>query len=129
MNVILVLPYYFKWHYGRAWKDLTDNCVALISFVGLFFSFSSLLRTLFSPWKRLGETYEKGLDAENILSTFVVNAITRALGFVIRSAVLIFGAIVLTLAFLAVALIYVVWALLPFIIAFLFALGIFEIFS
>lgn len=129
MNVILVLPYYFKWHYGRAWKDLTDNCVAAISFVGSFFSFSALLRTLFSPWKRLGETYEKGLDAENILSTFIVNTITRALGFVIRSAVLIFGTIVLALTFLAVALVYAIWALFPFIVAFLFALGIFEIFS
>lgn len=129
MNLILVLPYYFKWHYGRAWKDLTNNSVALLSFIGLFFSFSSLLKTLFSPWKRLGESYEKGLNPESILSTFVVNSITRLVGFVIRSIVLILGVFVLAFSFLCAALVYVVWAILPIIIAFLFALGIFEIIS
>jgi len=124
MNTIFLFPRYIQWHYGRAWKDLSSNAASLVFFVGSFFSFTSLFRTLFLPWKRLGETYEKGLDAEKLISTFLVNMITRVLGFVLRSVVIVFGMILLLVSFVVVGIAYVVWAVVPLLILFLFALGI-----
>lgn len=123
MNVILFIPQYLKWHYTRAWRDLLDNCHSLISFVTLFFSFRELFRTLFSPWRRLGESYTKGFDPESFLSTFIVNSITRIFGFIIRFVVLFIGFISLLFAYLLSIFVFMVWLLYPIVLAFLFGLG------
>lgn len=123
MNAILFIPQYLRWHYTQAWRDLLDNCHSLIRFVTLFFSFRELFKTLFSPWRRLGESYAKGFDPESFLSTFIVNSITRMFGFFVRSIVLIIGLVALLLAYMLSFFIFAAWLLYPIILAFLFGLG------
>ncbi len=129
MNVILFIPHYIHWHYTRAWKDLYQNISNILNAIGSFFSFSSLLKTLFLPWKRLGEEYEKGFDPENLLSTFILNTLMRALGFLIRGAVLIFGMSIMLLSSILGIFVFALWVLLPFLILFFFALSISSLFS
>ena len=123
MNAFIFIPQYLKWHYTKAWRDLLNNCHSLIRFVTLFFSFRELFRTLFSPWRRLGESYAKGFDPESFLSTFIVNSITRIFGFIVRSAVIILGFISLLIAYLLSFFVFLVWLLYPIVLAFLFGLG------
>jgi len=56
-----------------------------------FFSVSSLLKTLFFPWKRLVAQKETvGFSFDEWLSRISFNLISRCLGFIIRSFILIF---------------------------------------
>ncbi|OHA88763.1 MAG: hypothetical protein A2741_01580 [Candidatus Zambryskibacteria bacterium RIFCSPHIGHO2_01_FULL_43_27] len=129
MDLLIFLPEYFRWHYSRAWKDLARNCSQFIRFTISFFSITFLVRTLFAPWKRMKENYEKGFDPEGFFSTLIVNLIMRLVGFVIRTFALAVGIVAVILVLLISALVFVFWALFPAIVAFLFAIGIVKIFS
>lgn len=84
---------YFYWHYSQGLRELFGVLGNFLWFITNFFSFSLLLKTLFAPWKRMGESYGRGLDINRILSTFVVNSLMRLVGFVIKFFVLLVGLI------------------------------------
>ena len=82
---------YVKWHYGRGLRELFGVAGNFLWFVTNFFSFKLLLKTLFSPWKRLGENYEGGFNLGAFASTFIVNGLMRTFGFITRLLVLLVG--------------------------------------
>lgn len=92
-------------------------------FIARLFSPWALLRTLFSPWRRLAEPYKRGLNVEAFFSTLIVNLITRIIGFIVRFFTIIVGLFAIALAFLAGFLTFVIWALMPIIILILLGSG------
>jgi hypothetical protein len=104
---------YAKWHYGRGLKELFGVSGNFLWFITHFFSFKLLLKTLFVPWKRLGEPYEGGFDLGKFASAFVVNSLMRAVGFCTKTVVLVVGfasyIFVLLLSFLSL----LIWVLAP----------------
>jgi hypothetical protein len=82
---------YIKFHYGRGIRELISVARNLLWFVVHFFSFSLLVRTLFSPWRRLGESYGSLFNLQAFFSVFVVNVLMRVVGFVTRTVVLSIG--------------------------------------
>ena len=124
MYFLLFLPYYIRWHYSRAISDLTSNLKEIVTFILRFFSVGILFRTLFAPWKRLGEGYAKGFDPADFFQTLLLNIILRIVGLVIRLVTII---IALSLFVIGVALsliIFVIWVLFPIYLAFILALSI-----
>ncbi len=107
---------YVKWHYGRGLKELFEVTGNFLWFVAHFFSFKILLKTLFVPWKRLGERYGGGLDLEAFASSLVVNSLMRAIGFVTKTVVLIVGFITYILVIVFAFFIFIIWVLAPAII-------------
>lgn len=93
----------------------------MLWFIVQFFSFAILIKTLFSPWERMGEKYNKGFNIEAILSTFIVNVLMRGLGFLIRVIVLLVGFFFLVFSMIIGLLGGLAWILFPFILFFLFA--------
>ena len=51
---------YVKWHYSQGLRELFGVSGNFLWFVSNFFSFKLFIKTLFAPWKRLGENYEGG---------------------------------------------------------------------
>jgi len=104
---------YVKWHYGQGLRELFYVAGNFLWFVAHFFSFKLLLKTLFAPWKRLGETYGGGLDLKAFASTLIVNGLMRLVGFFTKIIVLFVGII----SYLAVLVfsfcIFVIWVLAP----------------
>jgi len=104
---------YVRWHYGRGLKEYFGVAGNFLWFVAHFFSFKLLIKTLFSPWKRLGESYGNGLNLSRYAETFIVNTLMRAVGFFTRVIVLVLGlasyVLVLTLSFLGL----LIWILAP----------------
>ena len=107
---------YVKWHYGQGLKEFFGVVRNFLWFVVHFFSFKLLLKTLFVPWKRLGENYEGGFDLGAFASSLIVNGLMRAVGFVTKILVLSVGVVSYILVLIFAFFIFVIWILAPLIL-------------
>lgn len=127
---LLALPFeYLWWHYTLAWRDLGAIWGNYLWFIYHFFSIPVLIRTLFSPWKRLGESYPERFNLGATLATFFINSLMRLIGGVIRLALLIFGFAVYLLVILLGVITFVLWLVLPLIIILALILGLALLFK
>jgi hypothetical protein len=104
---------YAKWHYGQGLRELCEVAGNFLWFVVNFFSFKLLLKTLFAPWKRLGEHYSGGFDLSAFFSTLIVNTLMRGFGFVTRFVVLLVGLFAYIAVFIFAVFIFIIWVLAP----------------
>jgi hypothetical protein len=102
---------FFKWWYGDGWAQAAKGAVGLVKKVELSFSISVLLKTLFSPWKRIITI--PGRAIEDKLSAILDNFVSRTIGFFVRVFALITAVILLTGAFVVGAVIAISWPLIP----------------
>jgi|SRR3989338_8393491 len=129
MDFFLFIPDYFRWHYSRSLRDLWGISARLVGFIPSYFSIGFLLRTLFSPWRRLHEDYERGFNLESFFSSLIVNVVMRVVGFSARLITILAGLFATAGAAIAVVLLFLLWILFPLIIAFFFTLGLLKLFS
>ena len=120
---------YLKWHYSRGYNEFIELTRRFFKFLIHFFSFKLLLSTLFSPWKRMSEHYEKGLHIEETISTLIVNLIMRGVGFVSRVAIIFVGLIVLGLYSVFSLIATLFWLFLPILIICAFFASFFLIYA
>ncbi len=85
-----------NWWYGRGFKSFVAKLVEKIRNTADFFSISSLLRTLFLPFRQIsaGATGES-LDAR--FQAMLDRLISRFVGFIIRITLIVVGLITLVL--------------------------------
>jgi hypothetical protein len=107
---------YIKWHYGEGLRELFGVVGNLLWFVTNFFSFKLLLKTLFAPWRRMGEHYEGGLDFGALASTLIVNGLMRMVGFFTKTIVLLVGLVSYILVLVFSFFISVIWIFAPVIL-------------
>lgn len=102
---------FFSWWYGRGWRLAATHLRPRLRSVAELFSVSQLLRTLFSPWRRI-ITYP-GASLEDKVKAWLDNMVSRVIGFSVRLIVL-FAALVtlVTVAALSAAEL-IAWPLLP----------------
>ncbi len=116
---------YLIWHYTSGFKAGLIVARDLARFVFNFFSLAVLIKTWLKPWRRLGETYAKGLAPEKWFETLVVNILMRLVGVLIRTVMIVIGLLV-WLAVLAGALFALLaWLLWPVIFISLVVGGLF----
>lgn len=121
---LATLPFaYLGWHYSIALKDFVVIARNSLTFVYHFFSLPILLRTFFSPWRRLGESYKKGFYPGEWLQTFILNLIMRLFGIFLRFWLILFGFLVLVVDIFLILLFLILWLVLPFVIIILFVAG------
>ena len=117
MNFFMIAPYYLYWHYTRGISELSKNLFNFIVFELHFFSVKDLLLTLFSPFQRLKESYGNSIiDFEGIASTFVVNIVMRCVGFCVRSVILFFAFVTLSITSFLIPVLLLLWLVLPFLL-------------
>lgn len=80
-----------------------------------FFSVGTLLRTLFAHWHRDVATYEKRSFGE-IFITFAMNQISRAIGLIIRSSVLLVWLLVQVLYIIIAVSLIAIFLAAPFLV-------------
>jgi hypothetical protein len=112
---LLALPLsYLGWHYTLALQDLAGIYRNILRFVYHFFSLPVLVRTIFAPWRRLGEAYPSGmLDISGKLAAFFINSMMRLVGAIIRLWMILFGSLVWLLAAILGLVTFVLWLVLP----------------
>lgn len=89
-----------------------------------YFSIPLLLKTFFSPWRRYSWSYGRGFDLGKFFEAFFSNLISRILGALMRTFLIVFG-IIAEIFILVIGLIIILgWILLPFLLVGGFILGI-----
>ncbi len=101
----------FDWWYGAGWAGVVRSTQRRLAKLAGMFSIAILLRTLFSPWKRI-ITYP-GASIDTKLKAFGDNLVSRCIGFTIRFFVLIAAAVMFVLLGFAGLLELVAWPLVP----------------
>ena len=117
MNFLLIIPYYFSWHYSRGLSDYFKVWKNLTWFLWNFFSIKVLLKTFFMPFKRLKENYTGNLDVENFLTSIIVTTLMRIVGMFARGTIIVCGIISLIIFVLGGLVGFIIWIFLPVIIS------------
>ena len=124
----LLLLAYLKWHYLEAPKEILKGLRNILWFELNYFSVGLLVKTFFSPWRKISWDYGRGFDLGRFLFTFASNLISRILGAVVRSFIITWG-IAGQLALLCLgSLFFLFWLGLPALLIATFLYGIFLLF-
>ena len=119
---------YLAWHYSIGLVDCLRLLANFLWFIYHFFSVPEVVRTLFSPWRRLGESYRVGFHPERVLEAFIVNTLMRLVGFVIRLVWLMVALVAIIITFLLGLLVMLVFLTAPAVIIASFVIGFYLLF-
>lgn len=113
MNPILIFTGYLNWHYGRAFADILVVWTNFFWFSLHFFSIPLLIRTLFSPWRRLHEEYQRGFHPQEFAKSLIINIIMRIVGAIARIVIIIIGILVLLTVTIVGIVFLLFWTIAP----------------
>lgn len=115
--MIDVLFKYLYWHYFKQPKIILLGWKNLLRFNLSYFSIPTLLKTFLSPWRRYEDSFGRGFDLLKYLEVIVFNILSRVIGMIMRSSLIIMGTLTEILIFFGGLIIFIVWLTLPFMIA------------
>lgn len=116
-----IFHHYLLWHYTKAFSEILHVWKNFFWFVVNFFSITQLLKSLFSPWKRITEERKRAFDLEDIASHIVIGLLSRLIGFILRFTIVLSGTFLLLILCLGLVVTYIFWILAPaFIVGSLF---------
>lgn len=101
----------FSWWYGKGWGIVAQNMQRRLERTAHLFSLPILVRTLFAPWRRI-LTYP-GEDLAARFRAIADNTVSRAVGFVVRLAVLFAALLILLIVFVTALFELIAWPLIP----------------
>lgn len=107
----MILLELFIWWYGPGWLTMFERIGLRVQKVARIFAIPTLLKTLFSPWKRIVTSGAKGIDAK--MRAMLDNLVSRTIGFIVRIMVLLAAIVSLASAFIIGVVIAVAWPLIP----------------
>jgi hypothetical protein len=108
---------YIKWHYGQALTEYVRIIRTGRDFIIYFFSIPLLLRTLFSPFKRIEERPTRRFSLEDWIGRIIINIISRIIGFLIRTILIITGILIFFIFMIFSIFGFAFWLASPFIVA------------
>jgi hypothetical protein len=108
VHMVFVL---FRWWYGTGWAIAAKRGGRWAASIERNFSAGLLVKTLFSPWRRIVSLPGKGLDAK--IHAVLDNFVSRCIGFVVRSVVLLAAGLGLLAALAGGGLLAIAWPLIP----------------
>lgn len=129
MLFISIAHHYLLWHYTTAFKEIRHVWKNFMWFVIHFFSLPQLLRSLFSPWKRITEERGQTLSFEDLAGFIIINLISRIIGILIRTCIILSGTTVLLLLSISLVLVYLFWLFAPALLLVFLYYGLVLIFS
>lgn len=121
ISIMLALEL-LTWWYGRGWKQIVSNAEQRFVKVSHMFSVPVLLRTLFSPWRRIITYPSASLDAK--FRAMGDNLVSRAVGFTVRFMVLVTAALFLGVMAVYSLLEILLWPFVPLLSVFMLVKGI-----
>jgi len=101
-----------SWWYGSGWLDQVDLVRGRFAQVADRYSLGLLLRTFFSPFKQL-DAYGGGSSLDARLHAWFDRQISRMIGAMIRSFMLVIGLIMMLVEALVAVSRLIVWPVLP----------------
>lgn len=104
---------FIRWWYGAGWINSFYAIQQRVNTVAQELSMGILLRTLFEPWKQITLYAGESAALDTKIHVLLDNLFARFFGFIIRSAVLAIGLIVLILTFVLGVVLALMWPIIP----------------
>ena len=121
MSILLIR--YLRWHFGKQTRKILEGWENFLAFGIYFFSITLLLKTLFSPWRRISWSAGRGFDLWERFLVLFSNLFSRFCGAMARIPVILIG-IFFELLVLALGVgLLLLWLVLPLLLIFCFVLG------
>lgn len=117
-NLILV---WLSWQFVETPKGILRGWRNILVFNFEYFSIPLLFKTFFAYWRQYQWHYPRGFDAGQYLEVFFSNMISRLLGAIVRSLMIVLGFLVEIIIFFAGLFVLIIWFFLPALV--LFSLG------
>jgi hypothetical protein len=118
----MLLASFFSWWYGSGWKQQLSGLGPRIKSVEETFSVKQILRTLFAPWKKI--ISYPGDNINEKFRAFVDNMFSRAVGFVVRSIVLLAALLSIIITIILSIIEVILWPLMPLLVPILIIYGV-----
>ena len=99
------------WWYGPGWLGAWKGSLTWVKNVQLAFSVDVLLKTLFSPWKRIISLPGRSMDEK--FRAMIDNLVSRVIGFMVRVIVLIAALVMILITAVAGVTLALLWPLVP----------------
>lgn len=114
----------FSWWYGAGWRQRVSFAGENLASVYDYFSVDLLLKTLFSPFRQISAGSVRGPIGVQ-LRAWLDQLISRTIGFLVRSMLVMIGSITLFLSACLQCVLIIAWAIIPLapLIGLLMALG------
>lgn len=119
---------YLSWHFFEMPKIILGAWKNYLKFGNYFFSITLLLKSLFSPWKRITWSYGKGFSPTRYFQVWFSNLFSRTVGLVLRSVLIVIGLAFEIIILILGGIFYIFWIFLPAIIISFLVFGIRLIF-
>jgi hypothetical protein len=102
---------FFVWWYTRGWYQVVLSMQRRMTKALNMFSASSILRTLFAPWRRI--VTDPGDDIGTKFRAFGDNLVSRCVGFTVRIFTLLIAGILLFFVGIINIFLIIIWPFLP----------------
>jgi hypothetical protein len=129
MLFLSIVHHYLAWHYSRAFVEIFHVWRNFLWFIAHFFSLKDLMLSWFSPWKRMVEGRGNTWDLEDLASFIIIGLISRIIGAILRTIIIVIGLVSLTITFVGGFIIYAFWVVAPAVLIGLLVAGFTLIFS
>ncbi len=130
MQIIALARDYLLWHYSAAYLDIIYIARNFLWFFNHFFSIFDILRSLFSPFKRLKEDHVSFIKRPGeFFANLFVNLIMRVVGFVLRTMIIAVALASFVVVILVALGFLLFWTVLPALVVSLFVSGVISLFS
>lgn len=103
----------FSWWYGSGWGQRSKNLWLRTMRVVDFFSINLLITTLFSPFRQISGSKSQQASLPAAISSFFDSLISRIVGFIARTFMILVGVVVIILQGVLSLVIVIMWPLVP----------------
>lgn len=104
---------YLSWQFWEVPREILKAWRNFLLFNLNYFSIPLLIKTFFSHWRRYQWSYGRGFDIGRYFEVFFSNLISRILGAIVRSFLLIIGLIVEFFIIAGGLIVFLSWLILP----------------
>jgi hypothetical protein len=129
MLFLTIIHHYLLWHYTKAFGEIAHISKNFFWFTVHFFSLPQLIRSYFSPWKRMTEDRGDTLNFEDLAGFIIINILSRLVGMTLRTAIILVGLVALLLVLVGTIVTYIFWITAPASLLVCLILGVTLLFS
>lgn len=108
-----ILIQYLIWYFWEVPGKILEALRNFLLFNINYFSIPLLFKTLFSHWRRYRWSYKGGFSPARYIEVYFSNFISRVLGAIVRSILILLGLLVEIFIFLGGMIIFFGWLFLP----------------
>lgn len=102
-----------KWWYSKGWGIFVRNLFEKLKGIADFFSFSTIFRTLFAPFRQIDSGRMDNLSLGERFSAFLGRLISRLVGAITRIVIAFAGLIILLFSSIFGLLMVIIWPFIP----------------